>query len=62
MAQLKKLKGLESILVQHPGERAILSKLNCLKPVANICGKVIDIQVRQSELDLFVVSKSKRKF
>ena len=52
MPQLKKLNGLESILVQHPGERAILSKLNCLKSVANICGKAIDIQVRQSELDL----------
>ena len=52
MSQLKKLEGLESVLVQHPGERAILNKLNGMNAVANVCAKVIDFQVRQSELDL----------
>lgn len=52
MQQLKKLEGLESVLVQHPGERAILTKLNCMDAVASVLAKVIDFQVRQSELDL----------
>lgn len=49
---IKKLEGLEAILVQHPGERGLMNKLGCLKAVSKVLAKVIDFQVRQSELDL----------
>ena len=50
--EIKILEGLESVHVQHPGERALLSKLNCMEAVSKVLSKVIDFQVRQSELDL----------
>lgn len=43
---------MDSILFQHPGDRAILSRLEKLKPAAGALGKVIDAQCRMSELDL----------
>lgn len=50
--ELKIFEGLDPILVQHPGDRAMLAKLEKAKLATNIIAKVIDFQVRQSELEL----------
>lgn len=46
------LDGLDPILVQHPGDRAVLTKLEKAKLATSMISKVVDLQVRQSELEL----------
>lgn len=49
---VKTFTDLDPVLIQHPGDRAVLARLEKLKPAAGLLGKVIDAQCRMSELDL----------